>query len=215
MRNINLFSRAALLIGTVALLSTGCNADQKANEPGSSEKADSTALESSEKSEEKKKGGLSWQDYSSAPGRYTISIPGKPTEQIRKVPIPNGTQLDLNLANVEVSDAAYLVSYLDYPADLLGKADPQTLLTQSLQGAVQNSIQGEIVKQEETTIDGVPCRRFEAKGKVKEKDASAQGIFCLEKNRLYQVLAIGETKEIFPENADTFLSSFKINKAGA
>ncbi|MGF1603125.1 MAG: hypothetical protein ACFCU8_14095 [Thermosynechococcaceae cyanobacterium] len=210
---MNYFSRAALLLGTVALLSTACDSGSKTSDPQASGKADSAA--EAPKPESKKVGGLSWQDFSSVPGRYTVSIPGKPKEQTRKVPIPNGTQLDLNLANVEVSDAAYLVSYLDYPADLLGKVEPQKLLTQSLQGAVKNSIQGEITKQEETTINGVPCRRFAAKGKVKAKDASAEGIFCLQDSRLYQVLAIGETKDVFPETAEEFLSSFKITKAGA
>ncbi|MGB7416707.1 MAG: hypothetical protein WA902_21070 [Thermosynechococcaceae cyanobacterium] len=212
MRNMNYFSRAALLLGTVALLATACDSGSKTSDPQASGKADSTA---EAPKAEKKKNGLTWQDFSSEPGRYTISIPGKPKEQTRKVPIPNGTQLDLNLANVEVSDAAYLVSYLDYPADLLGKVEPQKLLTQSLEGAVKNSIQGEITKQEEMTISGVPCRRFVAKGKVKAKNASAEGIFCLQDSRLYQVLAIGETKDVFPENAEEFLSSFNITKAGA
>ncbi|PZD71677.1 hypothetical protein C1752_05045 [Acaryochloris thomasi RCC1774] len=155
---------------------------------------------------------LKWQDYASEAGGYTISMPGEAEEKTRKVPIPGGQELDLKLADVELSDAAYLVSYLDYPGNLLGKVDTQNLLSQSLQGAVKNSIQGEIVKEEATTVSDVPCRKFQAKGTVKSKDASAQGIFCLQKSRLYQVLAIGETKDDFAPNADQFLTSFQIDK---
>ncbi len=155
-----------------------------------------------------------WQDYSSETGGYTVSMPGTAKEKTRKVPIPGGQELDLKLADVELSDAAYLVSYLDYPSNLLGKVDAQQLLSGSLQGAVKNSIQGEIVNEEETTVSDVPCRKFQAKGTVKGKDASAKGIFCLQKSRLYQVLAIGETKDDFATNADQFLTSFQINKPG-
>jgi hypothetical protein len=158
---------------------------------------------------------LKWQDYVSEAGGYTISMPGAAKEKTRRVPIPGGKELDLKLADVELSDAAYLVSYLDYPGNLLGTVDAQQLLSQSLQGAVKNSIQGEIVQEEATTVNDVPCRKFQAKGTVKEKDASAQGIFCLQKSRLYQVLAIGEAKDDFATNANQFLTSFQINKPGA
>ena len=59
-----------------------------------------------------------WSEYRPAAGRFSIDIPGTP--KVAKVPVTNndGSKTDLVQASVELPEAFYIVSYLDYGPNL-------------------------------------------------------------------------------------------------
>ncbi|NJK28884.1 MAG: hypothetical protein HC940_01415 [Acaryochloris sp. SU_5_25] len=154
-----------------------------------------------------------WKEYSSAEGKYSVSMPGSPKEQTQPLPLPNGSSLDMKLAQLDLGKEAFVVAFVDFPGNQKPTAPVQTLLAASIKGAVIQSINGTISNEKETQVNGVPCRQFQATGKYKSIDASMSGTYCFTGNRLYQVFAIGEnTGKTFTEKADKYLASFKITK---
>ncbi|NJM67621.1 MAG: hypothetical protein HC851_19090 [Acaryochloris sp. RU_4_1] len=154
-----------------------------------------------------------WKEYSSTEGKYSVSMPGSPKEQTQPLPLPNGSSLDMKLAQLDLGKEAFVVAFVDFPGNQKPTAPVQTLLAASIKGAVTQSINGTISNEKETQVNGVPCRQFQATGKYKSIDASMSGTYCFTGNRLYQVFAIGEnTGKTFTEKADKYLASFKITK---
>ena len=60
----------------------------------------------------------SWSEYQPASGRYVIEMPGMP--KVERLPVTNndGSKTDLVQASVELPEAYYMVSYLDYGPNL-------------------------------------------------------------------------------------------------
>jgi hypothetical protein len=147
-----------------------------------------------------------WQDYKSSAGKFTVEVPSKPQEQKTNV----GT-IKLNMVIAEASDSVYFIGYADFPNKIANPADVQKGLGDSVKGSVAN-LKGEIKSEKEYMLGDVPCRDFEASGKVQTTDVSMKGRFCLAGNRLYQVFALGAADKIAAADVDRFIKSFKIEK---
>ena len=80
-----------------------------------------------------------------------------------------------------------------------------------MKGSVAN-LKGEITSEKESLLGDIPCRDFEAGGKVQATDVLMKGRFCLADNRLYQVFALGAKDKIAIADVDRFIGSFKIDK---
>jgi hypothetical protein len=156
-----------------------------------------------------------WEIYQSPLGRFSIAMPGKPKEEDRPVELPGGESVPLKIASVEESNVAYFTGYVDYPEGLVSNpaVNVQEVLSSSIEGAAANDFgDGELI-QTETTVNGVPCRDFKTSGKLDGQNARMEGIFCLEGDRLFEVLIIGEDQPGFPQISQDFRSSFTIQKS--
>ncbi|ABW26442.1 hypothetical protein [Acaryochloris marina] len=152
-----------------------------------------------------------WKDYSSAPGKYSVSMPGTPKEETKAIPAPGGEKLNMEIAQLDLGKEAFVVAFMEFPGESKPPIPIQQLMSTAIKGAVASSINGKVSNEKETEVNGVPCRDFQATGKYKSKDASMAGKFCFTGNRLYQVLAMGEnTGKAFDDKATKFLASFKI-----
>lgn len=129
-----------------------------------------------------------WQDYKSAAGKFTVEVPSKPQEQSQEQKTNVGT-IQLNMVIAEASDSGYFIGYADFPNKIANPADVQKGLGDSVKGSVAN-LKGVIKSEKEYMLGDVPCRDFEASGKVQTTDVSMKGRFCLAGNRLYQVLSL-------------------------
>lgn len=151
-----------------------------------------------------------WQDYKSADGKFTVEVPSKPQEQSQEQKTNVGT-IQLNMVIAEASDSGYFIGYADFPNKIANPADVQKGLGDSVKGSVAN-LKGVIKSEKEYMLGDVPCRDFEASGKVQTTDVSMKGRFCLAGNRLYQVFALGAADKIAAADVDRFIKSFKIEK---
>ena len=152
----------------------------------------------------------SWQDYKSSAGKFSVQVPSKPQEQSQEQKTNVGT-IKLHMVIAEASDSGYFVGYADFPNKIANPADIQKGLGDSVKGSVAN-LKGVIKSEKEYMLGDVPCRDFEATGKVKATDVSMKGRFCLAGNRLYQVFALGAADKIAAADVDRFIKSFKIEK---
>ena len=151
-----------------------------------------------------------WQDYKSSAGKFTVEVPSKPQEQSQEQKTNVGT-IQLNMVIAEASDSGYFIGYADFPNKIANPADVQKGLGDSVKGSVAN-LKGVIKSEKEYMLGDVPCRDFEASGKVQTTDVSMKGRFCLAGNRLYQVYALGAADKIAAADVDRFIKSFKIEK---
>jgi hypothetical protein len=166
---------------------------------------------STTKAEEKTTGNAAgWQEYKSAAGKFTIQVPSKPQEQSQDQTTDVGT-IKLNMVIAEANDSGYFVGYADFPSKVADPADIQKGLADSVKGSVSN-LKGEIKSEKEYLLGDIPCRDFEAGGKVQATDVSMKGRFCLADNRLYQVFVLGSKEKFSTADVDRFITSFKIEK---
>jgi hypothetical protein len=152
----------------------------------------------------------SWQDYKSSDGKFAVQVPSKPQEQSQEQKTNVGT-IKLNMVIAEASNSGYFVGYADFPNKIANPADIQKGLGDSVKGSVAN-LKGVIKSEKEYMLGDIPCRDFEASGKVQTTDVSMKGRFCLAGNRLYQVFALGAADKIAAADVDRFITSFKIEK---
>ncbi|MEA5477311.1 hypothetical protein VB774_06725 [Pseudanabaena galeata UHCC 0370] len=151
-----------------------------------------------------------WQDYKSSTGKFSVQLPSKPQEQSQDQPTDVGT-IKLNMVIAEANESGYFVGYADFPNKIDDPAAIQKGLSDSVKGSVSN-LKGEIKSEKEYLLGDIPCRDFEASGKVQTTDVSMKGRFCLADNRLYQVFALGAADKIAASDVDRFITSFKIEK---
>ncbi len=151
-----------------------------------------------------------WQDYKSTAGKFSAQVPSKPQEQSQDQKTDVGT-IKLNMVISEANDSGYFIGYADFPNKITNPAEIQKGLADSVKGSVAN-LNGEIKSQKEYMLGDIPCRDFEAGGKVQTTDVSMKGRFCLADNRLYQVFALGAKDKFSTVDVDRFIASFKIDK---
>jgi hypothetical protein len=151
-----------------------------------------------------------WQDYKSATGKFTVKVPSKPEEKSQEQTTSVG-KIQLNMVIAEANDSGYFVGYADFPNKIADPADIQKGLSDSVKGSVAN-LKGEITSEKISALGDVPCRDFEAKGKVKTTNVLMKGRFCLAGNRLYQVFSLGAAEKIAIADVDRFIGSFKLEK---
>jgi hypothetical protein len=179
--------------------------------PSATTEKPSASPASTTKADEKTTGNAAgWQEYKSAAGKFTIQVPSKPQEQSQDQTTDVGT-IKLNMVIAEASDSGYFVGYADFPSKVADPADIQKGLADSVKGSVSN-LKGEIKSEKEYMLGDVPCRDFEAGGKVQATDVSMKGRFCLADNRLYQVFVLGAKEKFATADVDRFITSFKIEK---
>lgn len=168
-----------------------------------------TATESPKPDDKSSANAAGWQDYKSAAGKFSIQVPSKPQEQSQDQKTDVGN-IKLNMVIAESNDSGYFVGYADFPNKIANPDDVQKGLADSVKGSVAN-LKGEIKSEKESKLGDVPCRDFEASGKVQATDVLMKGRFCLADNRLYQVFALGAKDKLAIADVDRFITSFKID----
>ena len=117
--------------------------------------------------------------------------------------------IKLNMVIAEAKDSGYFVGYADFPGEIQD-AEVQKGLGDAIKGSVAN-LNGAIKSEKEYMLGDIPCRDFEADGKVQTTDVLMKGRFCLDGNRLYQVFALGAKDKLSTADVDMFITSFKVD----
>ena len=144
-------------------------------------------------------------------GGFEIMTPITLKEETQNAPSPIGN-ITVHMYSGERDNSAYVVGYSDYPEALIKMSPADTLLDGARDGAIK-SFHGKITEEKKITLDGNPGREFNVDARLKEKiDANMKARIYLVKNRLYQVLVVGEKGKLSTADMDSFVESFKLVK---
>lgn len=155
-------------------------------------------------------GQPAWQEYQSQVGRYSVLMPGRPSEQTQAVNSAVGP-LDMHVSSVEDRSGAYLVMYVDYPADLIRSDQANEILDGAVQGAVAN-VNGQLVRQQNFPLGAVPGREieFEAPAQGNQPATRIKVRYFLTNDRLYQVMVVAQQSQGLLADTQKFLDSFNL-----
>lgn len=145
-------------------------------------------------------------EYSSDAGRFSVKMPGNPKRDKNSLQTAVGTIVMYSFS-VEKADIAYVVAYIDYPGSVIEKVDPDQLLDNARNGALQKA-GGNLLSEKNIDYNGYSAREleFEVKGGL----GLGRAVHLLADNRLYQVMVIG-LKLTFPtETVQEFINSFEM-----
>lgn len=215
-----LLSRSLPLL--LLLLGTACNGGEPAADTATTEDngnvaeapADSAApAETSEpaaKSEtDDSAQAIELEEFSPESGGFTVMAPTPMTENSQQVETAVGP-IEVYTFAAQRQDAAYIVAYSDYPAEIVAQNDPATMLDGSRDGALRN-VGGTLVSEESIELNGNPGRAVTISTTVGEsqREAVVNARLFLVDNRLYQLLVV-QPAAADPDSAQSFLESFSL-----
>lgn len=144
---------------------------------------------------------------SSEEGKFFIIFPAEPSYSVEDVKTAVGKLKMHTYLYEESSDAAYMVAYIDYPADLVEESDNDVLLDAALEGALSSwGIDVEKADKETTWHEGykgIYCNE-------KNGDTYAAYEVILVENRLYQIAILQYGKSIPKKTLSAFYDSFDL-----
>jgi hypothetical protein len=148
-------------------------------------------------------------EFSSAAGRFSVSSPYTLTENTQSIDTQVGA-VELHMFSANQPTQTLIVSYSDYPAELVSKSNPDKILDGSRNGMVQNS-KGQLLSETRITIDGHPGRELTVSSTADNgQELLLRSRIYLVENRLYQVTVVTIKDKANPQAIDQFLQSFKL-----
>jgi hypothetical protein len=148
-------------------------------------------------------------------GRFTILFPDKPKvgQQVIKLPVGNMT-MHIFTAEFPKQTGEMVVSYADYPAQILASRKADQMLDDSVTGTIQG-MKATLVKSDRITQAGAPGREFSWTVANSKGPLKGQGRIFLVGPRLYQILIVGTEKSLTSDVYDMFFKSFEFKPAPA
>ena len=147
-----------------------------------------------------------FEDFVSEEGRFSILMPGKSTLKITNVNTPVG-EIPLYSFTVGDDNFAYIVSYADYPEDVIESSNPKDILDGVREGVVEG-VRGTLISEIIISINGNPGREINID--VGGTTSVKSKVYLVE-NRLYQIMVVATNKEeIFLNSVNQFFDSFSL-----
>ncbi len=148
--------------------------------------------------------------FTNSAGGYSVLLPVEGRSDETSTQDTDVGEIEVGIMVAEVSnELAYASSHTDFPEGVSLDLDG------AVAGAVDGSVPGATLNSSvETTVDGWPCRQFEAEGQLEGTDAEMTGVICIAESRLFQIFVIGEPGVIADANTVAFIDSFTITSAG-
>lgn len=145
-----------------------------------------------------------WSEHRPQGGKYAVQMPGTPNTGSQPVPLPDGRSVLMYQGSIETPNAAYVATFVDYPADVISRAPADTHLDNARDGTAK----GHTLRSEKRlTIAQNPGREYIV--------ARSDGLVMVVRsfmvgNRLYQLIVVGRAG--VDQNPDTakFLESFRL-----
>ena len=154
-----------------------------------------------------------WREVHGSAAPFTVLMPAKPATLARKIDL-NGTALTMTMVAAEIDGVAYAVGSVELPDPVQAKQ-----AMQAMQTAMLKNIQGKVIRQQAAE------HRSSAAGEVHTDssiDLEALGTppngrtrlllarFVAHDRNAYQAVVTGAQKSVAREQAETFLTSFKV-----
>lgn len=149
-----------------------------------------------------------WQDYHSERGRYSVRLPGKPTERTLTWTSTEGNA-DVVLVELQLGDVAFGSSHTEYPQIVRTKtaADQKSVLDAARDSLVHH-VKGKLVDETLKPMGKHPGRRLT----IRQADGQStiHGRMLLAGSVLYQLTVTTPGTEL-PAPGTRFLESFRLS----
>lgn len=144
--------------------------------------------------------------YHSDEGKFSVLFPGEPEKELQQVNTSIGP-LEFIMYQAGSEKIGFIVGYVDYPKQMFENVVLEKMLDGARDGAVQN-VNGTLKYEKVLDLHGNPGRELEIN--VPNK-ATVKVRIILIGNRLYQVMAVSESKKALKKNCPKFFDSFKVD----
>jgi len=144
--------------------------------------------------------------YRSVEGRFSILLPGKPERELQQVDTSTGA-LEFIIYQAGSEKIGFVVGYVDYPQKMFENVDIKQMLDAARDGVVQK-VNGKL--EYEKALDFHGNTGIEIEIKVPKK-ATIKARVILIGNRLYNLMAVSESKRTLNKNCPKFFDSFKVD----
>ena len=141
-----------------------------------------------------------WRPYSSATGRFSVTVPGTPEQKTTPMNTALG-RVDLVQFIVSSEGGVYMVAYSDYPG-IVGPGDEVLSGTAS---GLMSGFGGTTQEDQKISLDGHPGRLV--RGQSPQFSVVAR-VFWM-RPRLYQLITVMPRNKPHSDEVDRFLSSFR------
>ena len=145
-----------------------------------------------------------WRDYASPDAAYRVTFPSKPSTFTRTIDL-DGMQVAMTMTAAEVDGATFAVGTAEAP----DAARAQAAL-EAMQVALARNIDATVTTQKAAASGDRATRDIEATGRNHGVPMRLVGHFEARGKRFYQVIALGKTDALPPEQVEQFLTSFKL-----
>ncbi len=148
-----------------------------------------------------------WVSFNSPEGRFSVGMPNKPADDVKDVDSVVG-KLQLHSFTSSNAVAYFMVSYGDYPNE--PTSDRREKVLDGVRDGVVSSLEGVLLSETKTTIDGYPGREFIAKKTVDGDELIFNWHIYLVGPRLYQVAAVAKKSDSTSPEITKFFNSFRL-----
>ncbi len=149
-----------------------------------------------------------WREYSSPDGSYHVLFPAKAASYTRPIDL-DGMKVNMTMTAAEVEDTTFAVGSAEAP----DAAHAQAALV-AMKTALVRNIGATISSEKAAAVDKSGARRaaidIDALGAQNGVPMRLLGHFEARDKRFYQVIVMGKASALQSEQADQFLSSFKL-----
>jgi len=150
---------------------------------------------------------VQWQPFTSDKGGFTVTMPGKPTEQKQTLNTAAGN-IDTYLFSTALNNGAnYTVSYLDLPKG--AEALPESVLLEAIAGGIAGDDRGKLLSERVIKLDNYNGRELKVQSQA--KSIVLHRAFVV-KGRIYQIAVEvpAASEERLAGDMERFLNSFKL-----
>ncbi len=149
-----------------------------------------------------------WKEFSSKVGKFSVTIPGTPTEATQVYQSPIGP-ITVHMFTVPAANnaGAFVTAFADYPVHADQKIDVEKGLDGARDGLLKNIPGSKLVSEKKISLEGHPGR--ELKVDLSGKGAARWRIIFV-KHRQYQAAVLGPDEMTTSKEADLFFDSFRL-----
>lgn len=140
---------------------------------------------------------------------FHVSVPGDPEATEQTIKSLQGP-IEVRTFTVPSAEGTYVVGVTEHPESAVPAGRDQARLDQAREGAVK-SVKGRLRSQslKNLVIDGKPAREFFI---ATETGHAIKVRLIADRNRLYQLMVVGNTRFLDSPEATRFLESFRFAK---
>lgn len=153
-----------------------------------------------------------WRDYTSPDAPYRVLFPAKPASFTRPVDLGN-MKVDMTMTAAEVENTIFAVGTAKVPDPQQAPAALEAMeaaMVKNINGAVTSKKYASTAVASGNTTTQSTSVELDANGNVNGAPMRLIGHFEARDKRVYQVIVMGKTKSVNQEQAEQFLSSFKL-----
>jgi len=148
-----------------------------------------------------------WREVRGPAAPYMVMLPAKPATHARDINL-DGLAVTMTMTGAEVDDVTFAVGTVDV-ADATQAAHAMN----AMKTALVRNINGKVVA-EKTPNAGNPLgmSELEASGPARNGKRVLLARFLARERHVYQLLVVGDERDLSREAADTFFTSFRLSQ---